>query len=115
MKYDNAAGEILQLQKEQTKTLNDIRAALDELKSELTKSNLLQKEVLSLSEASQVTGISKSDLYKRTSNRSIPFYRPSGKLIYFRRTEIETWLTQDRIASVQEIESRALNFTIHQN
>lgn len=113
--FSNLVGEILQLQKEQTKTLNDIRAALDELKSEMTKSTLLQKEVLTLAEASQMTGISKSHLYKRTSSRSIPFYRPSGKLIFFRRSEIEDWITKERFASVQEIESSAMNFRIHQN
>lgn len=113
--FSNLVGEILQLQKEQTKTLNDIRAALDELKSEMTKSTLLQKEVLTLAEASQMTGISKSHLYKNTSSRSIPFYKPSKKLIFFRRSEIEDWITKERFASVQEIESSAMNFRIHQN
>ncbi|MBU1369712.1 MAG: helix-turn-helix domain-containing protein [Bacteroidetes bacterium] len=92
-----------------------MREALYELKTELKKVSLFKKEVLSLAEASQLTGISASDLYKRTSNRSIPFFKPSGKLIFFRRTELEAWLTSNRVSTVMEIEEKAMKFQICKN
>jgi len=106
---------VSQLRNERNETFSEIKVALKELREELIKLNLQQKEVLTIAEASQLTGISLSDLYKRTSKRSIPFYKPSGKLIFFKRVELEAWLTSNRIDSVREIEAKAMKFQICKN
>jgi len=106
-------GEFLQNQKEQTMNLKAMRQTLIELKADLRRSSLLKKEVLTLSEASELTGLSTSELYKKTSTRAIPFYKPAGKLIYFRRAELEAWLTNTREATLQEIEEHANRFCIN--
>ncbi len=62
------------------------------------------KEVLTLQEAAQYMGIARSSLYKMTSNQTIPFYRPNGKLIFFDKDDILTWIRKNRVVSTEEIE-----------
>lgn len=75
---------------------------------EKDKSYLLQKEVLSFEEArfylDSIKGISSSYLYKLTSSRQIPHYCPTGKLIYFRRSELDAWVFKNRRKTIDEIE-----------
>lgn len=67
-----------------------------------------QKEVLTSLEASRLLGLSLSRLYKLTSLRQIPHYKsPSGKLIYFNRAELEAWAQSNRIATMEELNSKA--------
>lgn len=65
------------------------------------------KEVLTLQEAAQYMGIARSSLYKMTSNQTIPFYRPNGKLIFFEKDDILSWIRRNRVFSTEEIEEKA--------
>ena len=58
------------------------------------------KEVLSVEEAARFMDIARSSLYKMTSDRSIPFYRPNGKMIYFEKADILKWIRKNRVMSV---------------
>lgn len=69
--------------------------------------NLENKEVLTLNEVSNFTGLSKSHIYKLCSTGGIPFYKPFGKVNYFDRLEIIQWLKQNRVATTRELESKA--------
>ncbi|QQR96945.1 MAG: helix-turn-helix domain-containing protein [Sphingobacteriales bacterium] len=77
--------------------------------------NLEQKEVLTLTEVSSYTGLSKSHIYKLCSTGGIPFYKPFGKVNYFDRLEIISWLKQNRIATNKELESQASTFVTLKN
>ena len=68
------------------------------------------KEVLSLEECAMFTGYSKNHLYRMTSQRQIPFYKPMGGRITFKKSEIEAWLLQNRQATDAEISSRATTY-----
>lgn len=68
------------------------------------------KEVLTLDECSTFTGYSKNHLYRLTSQRVIPFYKPMGGTIYFKKQEIEEWLLQNRQATEAEINSKAATY-----
>lgn len=68
---------------------------------------LVQKDVLTLEEAAQYTGLKKSYLYKLTSEKKIPHYKPNGKNCFFRRTELEDWLTTNPVATVADLNGRA--------
>lgn len=68
------------------------------------------KEVLTLEECSTFTGYSKNHLYRLTSQRVIPFYKPMGGTIYFKKQEIEEWLLQNRQATEAEINSKATTY-----
>lgn len=65
------------------------------------------KPLISFDEAALYIDCSKSFLYKVTSQKLVPFYRPSGKMIYFDRVELENWVKSNRIATAQEIEDKA--------
>ena len=60
------------------------------------------KEVLTVEEASRFMDIARSSLYKMTSDRSIPFYRPNGKMIYFEKADILAWIRQNRVVSTKK-------------
>ena len=60
------------------------------------------KEVLTVEEASRFMDIARSSLYKMTSDRSIPFYRPNGKMIYFEKANILAWIRQNRVVATKK-------------
>lgn len=68
------------------------------------------KEVLTSAEVAKYMGISMSALYKLTMRGEIPHYKPTGKMCYFNRQEVENWLQTNRVATSGEIEQRAENF-----
>lgn len=65
------------------------------------------KEVLTSDEAASYMGISKSYLYKLTMKQEIPHYKPMGKMCYFNRMELESWLQSNRVATADEISQQA--------
>ena len=73
---------------------------------------LSAKNVLCLNDVVLLTGLSKSHIYKMTHSRKIPFYKPNGKQIYFDRSELESWMKQNRVATVDEIEQRTQAYCI---
>lgn len=68
---------------------------------------LSMKDVLTIAECAAYTGYTKNRIYKLTSQRAIPFYKPMGGKIVFRKSEIDDWLLQNRQATAAEINSRA--------
>ncbi len=85
---------------------------LDSIQRMLTEQNLLKKEVLSFNEAAIYLELSHSHLYKLTSNGTLPFYKPNGKKIYFRRDELDQWLLSAKQLSLAEIHAKAENLQI---
>ncbi len=81
---------------------------LDKLAEAINNSfALCHKEVLTLDEAARYTGLKKSYLYKLTASKAIPHYKPNGKNCFFRRTELENWLTANPVATVADLNGRA--------
>lgn len=72
-----------------------IEQRLDRIEELLHKQTTGLKEFLTLAEAAIYLGVSKSYIYKCTSAHSIPFYRPANKLIYFKRAELDLWVSQN--------------------
>ena len=68
------------------------------------------KEVLTSDEAAKYMGVSKSYLYKLTMLKQIPHYKPMGKMCYFNRLELETWLQQNRCATDTELSQKAQSY-----
>ena len=79
----------------------------DKLNTAPEGASLNSKEVLNASEACQYTGFSKSYLYKLTSRREIPHYKPSGKMVFFNRLELEAWLQTNRVSTAAQIAGEA--------
>lgn len=55
------------------------------------------KSVFTFLEACQYLGVSESLLYKLTSTKEIPHYKPRGKMLYFSKEELDNWLLQNRV------------------
>lgn len=72
----------------------------------------LAKEVLNFKEASALLGISPSMLYKLTHKRAITFYKPNGKLIYFKKTDLLNWMLSNKEESTEEINLKFINHLI---
>ncbi len=71
---------------------------------------IANKEVLTFEETCDYTGISRSYLYKLTASRNIPHSKPNGKLIFFEKAKLITWLLQNGRKSSIEIETEALHY-----
>lgn len=90
-----------------------IKMKIDDLKEQLDRieeSILSQKEVLTFEEAAQFTGLSKGYLYKLTSSKKVPHFKPMGKILYFNRKELEEWLQQKRVSTTDELEAKAQSY-----
>lgn len=67
------------------------------------------KNVLSLEETSELTGFSIGHLYRLTSQKQIPHFKKNRKL-YFLKSDIEEWLTERRVLTNSEIDSKATTY-----
>lgn len=89
-------------QKESKK--NDPSDGLERLALSLSrKILLLQKEILSVDEVAEYTGLSRSYIYKLTSARAIPHFKPTGKMCFFKRKDLDAWMLSNPVASQEEI------------
>lgn len=71
----------------------NILSAISDLKQDNNRACLNTKEMLNVDELCLYTGMAKQHIYNLTHKNKIPFYQPGGKVLYFKRTEIDTWLT----------------------
>jgi excisionase family DNA binding protein len=65
------------------------------------------KEALTVEEASEYTGLSNGTLYVLTHEKRIPFYKPMGKKIYFKRTELDGFMFRNKQAADYEVSEKA--------
>lgn len=61
------------------------------------------KKVLTFTEACFYLGISESLLYKLTSTKEVPHYKPRGKMLYFNKDELDQWLMQNTVPTISAI------------
>ena len=92
-----------------------IQNELKEIKELLKKQTIQQKEILTIEEASDFLGLSVSRLYKMTSNKEIPHYKPGGKKIYLNRNEIESWILNSRVESTYDLDEKLDSYLIRTN
>lgn len=86
--------------------VNEIEAQLSRIENMLIGT----KEVLTFDEVANYTGLSKSYLYKLTSTGQIAHYKPKGKLLYFNKADVDSFLMQNRVSSNTELETKAVQY-----
>lgn len=91
---------------QQTLTLQDLSNQLGRVERFAAIS---AKSILNLDEAVLFTGFSKGHLYRLTSERQIPHYKKNRKL-YFRKSELEAWLLEEKVLTNAELDSRAATY-----
>jgi excisionase family DNA binding protein len=82
--------------KERTAIINSIKAP-----------SYYFKEALNIEEASEYTGLSNGTLYILTHENRIPFYKPLGKKIYFKRTELDGFMFRNKQLADYEVSTAA--------
>ena len=90
--------------------MQEFQRKIDGLEILLKRQNILNKEILTLEEAAQYLVLSKSCIYKMTSNKEIPHYIPGGKKIYFKKTELDRWILEGRVTPVNEISMKMKSY-----
>jgi excisionase family DNA binding protein len=92
--------------------LTAIERKLDELAALNKELAALNKETLNLKEAARYLNMSCSHLYKLTSAKEIPHYKPRGKQVFFERKELDRWLLQNRQTTKAEMEQAAIDYVV---
>jgi excisionase family DNA binding protein len=86
---------------------------LTKIENDLSELKLLKKEVLGLAETCTYLQVSASHIYKLTSTGKIPHYCPNGKRLYFKRSELDEWLTRNpKKESKLEVERGVADYLI---
>lgn len=68
-----------------------------------------QKEILTIGEVSELYGIAKGTIYNWVSGDTvkIPHYKPAKTILRFKRSELDKWFNDTRVAPDKEIASKA--------
>lgn len=69
------------------------------------------KTMLTAEEAAAYTGYALKGIYDLTHRKRIPHYKKNGKL-YFKKTELDAWMTEDRVMTEKELNSRATTYLV---
>jgi excisionase family DNA binding protein len=69
------------------------------------------KEAFNVREAALFLGLSESRVRHLVHGRLIPHYK-KGANVFFRKSELEDWMLQDRIPTIDEIEQEAYRYTL---
>lgn len=72
-----------------------------------------ERNLLTTTEAAKYLGLKPSYLYKLMMRRAIPYYKPNGKLCFFSKADLDTWLTNIRVKSQAEIDSDAAQYIVN--
>lgn len=87
------------MQPQKKKTKNEILTKLNELEALLRQK---QDQPLNFNQAAQYLGFSHSYLYKLTSRKIIPCHRPTGKMLFFSKNELDGWIFSKSKVKIQK-------------
>jgi len=74
---------------------------------EIVNAGTAIEKPLTIDEACQFMNMSKSTLYKLTHKKAIPFSKPNGKIIYFKKSDLVEWMLKNPVRSHDQIEDAA--------
>ena len=90
------------MQKEILPRLDEIQASIRDLKAAAEKP-------MTLDEAAAYLHVSKSHTYQLTSKGLIAHFKPAGKKIFFKKSDLDAYPLRNRRASESELEQAAAN------
>lgn len=90
--------------------MGPILSHLKEIESKL----FMFKEMLTLDEAAEYLGASKSLLYKMTASRGLTHYKPNGRVIYIDRKDLDELLRTNPVYSRKALERQAIAASLEQ-
>ncbi len=74
---------------------------------------MISKNYLTVQEAADFLGLSVQYIYQLTSGKRVPYYKPFGNRVYFKREELEQFISESRVASAAELEAQAVTYTLN--
>jgi excisionase family DNA binding protein len=92
--------------------MDEVLKRLEDLRNMIENQGINSKEVLNMVEAGKYLELSLSHLYKLTSAGLIPHYKPNGKKLYFKRSELDAWLLRNRATTKEEIDQAAADYLL---
>ena len=94
--------------KEFTADLNRLIARCQELENLAAMEEQKPKNpFLTFAQACEYLGLTANSLYTMTCRKRIPYYKPTGKNIYFLESDLLAWIQSKRIDTADETESQA--------
>ena len=84
----------------QSVTLEEIAQRLERIEQRLGANTI---QPFPFAEAAKYLGLSKSTLYRLTSQSKIPHHKPGGKKIVFLKGDLDTYIQRNRVGSKEEI------------
>ncbi|WP_455668240.1 helix-turn-helix transcriptional regulator [Phocaeicola sp.] len=86
----------------------DNKEILDKLEEIRSATLIGCKDALTTKDATIITGLSIQYIYKLVQDRQIPHYRSKGgKIIYFKKSELNEWMLSTRVRTKKEIDAEA--------
>jgi hypothetical protein len=89
--------------------LNVILLEIRNLKREVKKNNLFRKRYYQMHECATVSGLSLSQIQKMVASNQIAHSRPSGKIVFVKRRDLEVYLSKNYIHSVDDMDTIVAN------
>jgi excisionase family DNA binding protein len=83
------------------------------LKKSIKNSHLYRKRIYTIKEASFVIGVSYSYMQKLITQRQIPYSKPTGKLIFIKRGDLEKFILKNPIITIEDEETIIANNLIN--
>ena len=73
---------------------------------------LCQKEIFNFDEAAAYLSMSKSTLYKLTSKKEIPHYKPN-RFVFFERKELDKWIRAAAVGTEEQLNDQVNAYTMN--
>ncbi len=74
----------------------------------------VEEKPMTFDEAKAFLQVSSSTLYKLTHKKQMPFTKPNGGKVYFKKSDLITWMNSNTVKSADQIDEVASNYMINQ-
>lgn len=95
---------LLNMTEEEFKNL--LRETIEEALRNIDKRKSSEQNLLSVEEASVFLKLKITTLYEKAANKLIPHFK-KGNRLYFYRNELEAWLRQGKVKTLEELRDEA--------
>lgn len=87
---------------------NEIKKQLDRIEAYAA---LSAKPIYDIDDCVMFTGYKRSHIYALTHTKRIPHYKQGAK-VFFKRSELEAWLTSNKVVTEQEAQAKATAYAL---
>lgn len=92
---------------EQKEILSMILAKIDEIGS------VNRSEYMKFKDACSYLGVTKTQLYRLMYERQITYSKPSGKITYFKKSDLDDYLTRNTVPSLASVSGMASDYVLN--